>query len=180
MDERQRTDQVQNETDEIVDVEAVEVEALEPGDERTAVVEEHGTTEEAKVPPFLERDARAAKPADEVVIQADEVEPDTAKRTGQAEDVYISLFDDDAAPGYRQRWTDIQARFVDDPQASVRDADELVAKVIQHISDTFARQRSELESHWNAEGDAESSTEDLRLAVKRYHTFFDQLLNLKP
>ena len=173
MDERKTRDQVEEDPEEVVDGEAVEVEAVEPVDELEL---DEGTAEDAAVPPFLERDDRAVKAAE---VQADEIEPDGGTRAEQAEEGYISLFNDGAAPEYRKRWMDIQARFVDDPQASVREADELVDQVVKHISDTFARQRSELESHWKGEDDMESSTEDLRLAVKRYHTFFDQLLNLK-
>jgi len=159
----------------------VEVEGVEPVDERV-VKDEEGMAEDPAVPPFLERDERsgeAVRAAGQQERQAGEIEPGSRTRPEHAKEGSISLFDDGAAPEYRKRWMDIQARFVDDPRGSVQEADRLVEQVVSHITDTFARQRSELEAHWNAEGDTESSTEDLRLAVKRYHTFFDQLLNLK-
>lgn len=177
MDNKNTSNQYDGE--EVVEVEAVEV-AVDPAQ---TVNEDKGTVEEV-LPPFLERDARVREGAQAEDLQASEVEPDTQGekvRAEETQDGSISLFDDGAAPEYRRRWMDIQARFVDDPRASVRDADELVEQVVKHITDTFARQRNELESHWNSgDGDNETSTEDLRLAVKRYHTLFDQLLNLKP
>ena len=66
----------------------------------------------------------------------------------------------------RARWDDIQAGFVDEPRRSVTDADALVAEVIDEITAVFAAARTDLEDQWSR-GD-EASTEDLRLAFRRY------------
>jgi hypothetical protein len=77
--------------------------------------------------------------------------------------------------GSRQgRWEEIQARFVDEPKKSVEDADGLVAEVIQQLASKFADERSRLESQWQSGGEA--STEDLRLAMQHYRSFFQRLL----
>ncbi len=76
----------------------------------------------------------------------------------------------------RQRWTDIQASFVDEPRQAVQEADALVAQVIKQLADTFADTRSNMETQWSR-GD-NVSTEDLRLALRRYRSFFDRLLSL--
>jgi hypothetical protein len=90
---------------------------------------------------------------------------------------FITLFENDEAEKFRSHWLDIQSRFVDDPNNSVKDADELVASVIQSITKTFANKRIGLEKQWN-NGDR-VSTEDLRLALKRYRSFFNRLLTLE-
>lgn len=89
----------------------------------------------------------------------------------------VPLFEQGEAEAHRSRWSDIQTRFVDDPRDSVEDADELVAHVIKSIAETFAEERAFLEDQWNR-GD-EVSTEDLRIAMKRYRSFFNRLLSLE-
>jgi hypothetical protein len=88
-----------------------------------------------------------------------------------------SLFESDAAEKFRTRWLAIQSRFVDDPKASVKEADDLVADVIQGITNSFADRRGTLEKNWN--GGGEASTEDLRQAFKQYRSFFERLLSLQ-
>lgn len=87
-----------------------------------------------------------------------------------------SLFEDDEAEQFRADWLEIQSRFVDDPNAAVRDADELVNHVLENITTVFADKRLVLESQWKR-GDT-VSTEDLRIALKRYRSLFDRLLAL--
>lgn len=84
------------------------------------------------------------------------------------------LIPTDEGQEYHRRWEEIQGRFVDQPRGSVEQADRLVATVISQLADTFARERSALERHWDR-GD-EVSTEDLRVALQRYRSFFDRLL----
>jgi len=76
----------------------------------------------------------------------------------------------------RARWTAVQAAFVDDPRKSVQEADELVSSAIQQISESFREQRSRLEKQWSKGGEA--STEDLRLSLQQYRTFFERLLSM--
>lgn len=75
----------------------------------------------------------------------------------------------------RSRWSDIQAGFVDEPRRSVEQADQLVASAIQKLAEGFARERSSLETQWESGNNV--STEDLRLALQRYRSFFGRLLN---
>jgi hypothetical protein len=84
------------------------------------------------------------------------------------------LFDDDELGTYRTRWDEVQARFVDDPRGTVKDADALVNDVMQRLTQTFTNERSSLESQWSEGKDA--STEDLRVAMQRYRSFFARLL----
>ncbi len=85
-----------------------------------------------------------------------------------------SLLPEREAEEYQKTWGEIQARFVDDPQGAVRDADGLVAEVMQTLAATFSQHKGELESQWQ-QGE-EVATEDLRLALQRYRSFFGRLL----
>jgi hypothetical protein len=73
------------------------------------------------------------------------------------------------------RWSDIQSRFVDDPQRAVEDADALVAALMKEIADGFAQERERLEGAWGRGEDV--GTEDLRVALQRYRAFFHRLLS---
>jgi hypothetical protein len=84
------------------------------------------------------------------------------------------LFNGEQVRQYRGRWTQLQVAFVDEPRRAVQQADELVAEVMQTLAATFAENKRQLESQWRREGQAD--TEELRLALRRYRTFFDQLL----
>ena len=70
----------------------------------------------------------------------------------------------------------LQTGFVDEPRRTVEDADKLVAAVMQRLAEGFANERSGLEKQWDR-GD-NVSTEDLRVALQRYRSFFDRLLKL--
>jgi hypothetical protein len=72
------------------------------------------------------------------------------------------------------RWRDIQARFVDEPRAAVRDADALVADLMQRLTRMLAAERHQLESR-STNGE-DISTEDLRQGLLRYRAVFDRLL----
>jgi hypothetical protein len=87
-----------------------------------------------------------------------------------------SLFPADQSSGYRSRWQEIQTGFVDEPRAAVQEADNLVAEMMRQLARTFADERRQLEAQWS-EGE-EISTEDLRLALRRYRSFFDRLLSV--
>jgi hypothetical protein len=97
-------------------------------------------------------------------------------RDTSREDDYVALFEDNEAEQFRAQWLEIQSRFVDDPSVSVKEADDLVADVIKNITRSFADKRISLESQWKS-GDV--STEDLRVAMKRYRSFFNRLLTLQ-
>jgi hypothetical protein len=85
------------------------------------------------------------------------------------------LFAGDVAGAFRGRWDAIQTGFVDEPRRSVEEADMLVAELMKHLAQMFAQERAALERQW-AGGNA-VSTEDLRLALRRYRSFFERLLS---
>jgi len=76
--------------------------------------------------------------------------------------------------GFRKRWETVQTGFVDEPRRAVEQADALVADVIKQLVGSFAEERGRLEGQWSQGNEA--STEDLRVALQRYRSFFDRLL----
>lgn len=88
-----------------------------------------------------------------------------------------ALFEQGEADRLQEQWRSVQFEFVDDPRAAVRQADELVAQVIQRLAETFATHKRTLEEQWSR-GD-EVQTEDLRLALQQYRTFFQKLLAVR-
>jgi hypothetical protein len=76
----------------------------------------------------------------------------------------------------REQWATIQTAFIDEPRRSVKDADALVASATRQLAEAFTNQRSQLEKQWS-QGD-QISTEDLRLALQQYRSFFSRLLSM--
>ena len=76
----------------------------------------------------------------------------------------------------RSRWDKIQTGFVDEPRRSVQDADALVADTIQRLTATFSQARAKMEQEWDR-GDS-GSTENLRMALRCYRSFFNRLLSM--
>ncbi len=113
-------------------------------------------------------------PKDEQVVAQDE--PVVAQDERVAEEARASLFEDDRASDLRTRWSDVQSRFVDDPREAVKAADMLVEEVVRDLSSLFAAERSALETQWGR--DQKVSTEDLRVALRRYRSFFERLLSV--
>ena len=117
--------------------------------------------------PNEKRDPRAASP-----------EPAASRDAVGAEEreQLVELFPQDLAQDFRSRWDAVQIGFVDDPKQSVQKADELVAQVMSSLAETFAKERSELEAY--VSGTETASTENLRVALRRYRSFFERLLSL--
>ena len=86
-----------------------------------------------------------------------------------------ALLDGQAADQLQERWTEIQVDFVDKPRDAVSRADELVAQTMQQLAARFADERNTLEEQWSSGDDVD--TEDLRLALQRYRSFFQRLLS---
>jgi hypothetical protein len=87
-----------------------------------------------------------------------------------------ALFETGVLNDFNSRWSEIQTGFVDEPRRAVQQADALVSDVISRIADSFGRERTQLEQQWDR-GD-NVSTEDLRVALQRYRSFFSRLLTL--
>jgi hypothetical protein len=86
------------------------------------------------------------------------------------------LFAGNESSNLRAQWDSVQVAFVDDPRNAVQKADALVSDTIKRLSEVFAAERQRLEEQWGRGADA--STEDLRVALRRYRSFFTRLLEI--
>lgn len=120
-----------------------------------SILEKPRAADEPVTPPPIPPAPQASAPAD---------------RAGMEQPLFVERETSD----FRRRWTDIQAAFVDEPRRAVEQADALVSDVVKRLTDGFASARATLEHQWDR-GDS-VTTEDLRLTLQRYRSFFDRLL----
>jgi hypothetical protein len=97
-------------------------------------------------------------------------------RAGSDSSDMTPLLDEGRSGDLRTRWGEIQTNFVDDPRTAVQQADSLVAETMKTLAETFSTERQNLETQWSR--GEEASTEDLRLALQRYRSFFNRLLSV--
>jgi hypothetical protein len=107
------------------------------------------------------------------LVAANGATPKTA-RGGQEPN--LPLFAPSDSQDLHSRWEKIQIGFVDEPRKAVELADELVASAIKRLAEVFAAERQKLEAEWDKTDNV--STEDLRIALRRYRSFFDRLLSV--
>ncbi len=103
-------------------------------------------------------------------------EPRVKEPSGGSAAEAAPLFTTEETEHFRSDWSSIQIGFVDEPRKSVEKADQLVARVVQRLAESFSQERSRLEGQWDKGEDV--STEDLRVGLQRYRSFFDRLLSV--
>jgi hypothetical protein len=104
--------------------------------------------------------------------------------TGNPASLTTAATDEEATPLFSEResteffgrWDALQVGFIDEPRRAVEQADSLVAGAMKRLAEIFAEERARLESQWDR-GD-NVSTEDLRVAMRRYRSFFRRLLSV--
>ena len=137
--------------------------------------EDTEATDELETPEPLERQPVAVATEELKTAEGVESHEETRSPKEAAErDQSDGLFGRDRSTELHRRWSEIQARFVDDPREAVKAADTLVDEVIRDLTALFADERAGLESHWDR--NEKISTEDLRVALRRYRSFFERLL----
>jgi hypothetical protein len=122
-----------------------------------------------------------------------DAEAELAGRVKRREGYQIRSLEPAVRGQYMASWQAVQARFVDDPSGSVRDADGLVNEVMsrrgypmadfeQRAADVSVDHAGVVEDYRSAHGVAdridggEVSTEDLREAMVHYRALFSSLL----
>ncbi len=122
-----------------------------------------------------------------------EAESQLAERKKRHDELDIKPLTPAACERYQREWDSVQARFVDDPDSAIRDADALIQEVMQERGypvDDFDRRADDIsvdypevvedyrEGHALADRSAagDASTEDLRQALVRYRSLFERML----
>jgi hypothetical protein len=95
---------------------------------------------------------------------------------GESTDERGPLFSSEEAGDLRAQWDRIQVGFVDEPRTAVAEADQLVERTMKRLSEIFQDERQKMERQWD-HGD-KVSTEDFRLSLRRYRSFFGRLLSI--
>ena len=85
-----------------------------------------------------------------------------------------TFFSEGTAGDFRDRWREVQLRFVDDPRQAASDAGTLVDEVVSALNAAIAEQRKALGGTPSGQGD----TEQLRVLVRRQRDFLDRILGL--
>jgi hypothetical protein len=120
-------------------------------------------------------DREAGTAARESLRRSERAKPEAgADRRAGDERQRATLIAPDRAETYNSRWNQLKSEFVDDPRSAVRGANQLVGEVLDELEELFRGQRADLEHGLDSE---QTTTEDLRLALGRYRSFFDRLLS---
>ncbi|HUB82934.1 MAG TPA: hypothetical protein VMB03_29245 [Bryobacteraceae bacterium] len=124
-------------------------------------------------------------------------EDELMARQRRVENISIRALTMSQREDFAEQWHIIQARFVDDPPGSIREADRLVSDVMLargYPMEDFERRAEDISVHHphvvrnyraghaiavrDARG--ESTTEDLRRGLVFYRDLFDELLETQP
>jgi len=79
------------------------------------------------------------------------------------------------AQGMRERWRELQLRFIDDPESVAGEAEQLVEEAVASLTASLNRAKQDLGSWREGEG---TDTEKLRAAVRTYRDFLNRVLGL--
>jgi hypothetical protein len=126
----------------------------------------------------------AADTLQDETVQDETVQDETAQDEPDAQDLMpgdvpdqaiAALWNDSDTQGMRERWRELQLRFIDDPRSVAGEAERLVAEAVDGLVISLNARKDELNDWQDAKTD---DTERLRAAVRRYRDFLDHLLGL--
>ncbi|MFJ9847041.1 hypothetical protein ACIRYZ_42755 [Kitasatospora sp. NPDC101155] len=156
------------------ETETAEDRPVYPGEATGGLADEGSGTREEEAGPaeYGEAEGRETADAGGTPGERETAEQPSERTQGAGEE---PLFASEDEHEFRSRWQEIQSQFVDDPQEAVRSADALVADLMQRLAASFSDHKRGLEQQWNRGGEVQ--TEDLRLALQQYRSFFNRLLS---
>ena len=116
-----------------------------------------------------------------------------AAREKRMEKIHVHPLSNEDRDRFSDQWHDVQARFVDDPAASITEADRLVCDVMkargypmsefEHRAEDLSVDHPHVVRNYRAAHDiamrreqGQASTEDLRQGLVYYRDLFDELL----
>jgi hypothetical protein len=140
---------------------------IEPGERSPDTASEAETDADRRANTTIEQGERSPDTASQAQTDADR-QADTGVRQP------TTLIEPEQAESYNSRWKELKGEFVDDPRRAVRGANELVGEVLDELEELFRRQRTDLEHVLDSE---QTTTEDLRQALRRSRSFFDRMLS---
>jgi hypothetical protein len=138
-------------------------------DDEPAVFDEPAQHDPAIDEPGVDEPAAGPRAAEPASLD----EPTDMKPGDVPAAAVTAIWIQDSAQDLRDRWREAQLRFVDDPQKAAGDTRDLVDEAVEALTAALASRREQLNS-WQANGD----TEQYRMVVQRYRTFFERLLTL--
>jgi hypothetical protein len=102
----------------------------------------------------------------------------TAQRSPQSQepDSSDSLWSGPEIQVLRDRWREVQLRFVDDPQAAADEAASIVDEARSGLTAAIETRCTELGRWRSTDGKSAGDTEELRMVVQRYRSFLDRVL----
>jgi hypothetical protein len=123
-------------------------------------------------------------------------EADLRAREERREEFELHDLEPAAAERYREEWQRAQSDFVDDPSAAVSEADLIIQQVMrdrgypvedfdQRAADLSVDHPVVVENYRSAHtiavsaADGDATTEDLRRAMRRYRSLFDELVGAR-
>ena len=126
-----------------------------------------------------------------------EAESDLAERQKRRDELEIRPLEQQARDRYASEWHNTQAKFVDEPQEAVGEADGLIQEVMrergypvedfdQRAADLSVDHPEVISNYRAAHGISvanergKASTEDLRTAMVHYRALFEELLEHEP
>jgi hypothetical protein len=108
---------------------------------------------------------------------ADEAPPasEAPKRPGDVTDHAITFWSESASAQFRADWHEVKAQFVDDPEAALTRAHDLLTEAVHELTESMLAERDELDP---LRGAAKPDTESMRMAMRGYREFLDRILAL--
>jgi hypothetical protein len=100
---------------------------------------------------------------------------DEATTKTPAQEAPVHLFEEHEAEQFRTQWREVQSGFVDEPRSAVREAESLVGKLMDELKSHIDEQKQALEGDWDSDS---KDTEELRVALRRYRSLFDQIVSI--